>query len=117
MVYNLKRLSITYVRGFKGFIKEKGLSDWPNERQYNLISYAICKMYGLEAGAYAGGTSTYGRSCTKYMSVLKSTPKHKDKISFAEKVELLCMVQAYFVSTFIGKSVKEVVSDGDQDAL
>lgn len=118
MVYNLKRLSVTYVRGFREFIKVKELTDWSNEQQYNLLSYAICKLYGLESAAYAKGTARYGISCKNYLSSLKSTPKHIDKIPFAERVELVCMVQAYFVSTFLAKGKKkEVVLDGSKDAL
>lgn len=113
MVYNLKRLSTTYVRGFREYVKIKELNGWSNEQQYNLLSYAICKLYGLESSAYSKGTSKYGRSCAKYLSSLKSTPKHIDKIPFAERVELVCMVQAYFVSLFLAKGKKEVVADGN----
>lgn len=117
MVYNLKKLSVTYVRGFREFVKIKEVSDWTPEQQYNLFSYSLSKLYGLESAAYARGTSKYGRSCVKYLSVLKSTPKHIDKISFAEKVQLLSLSQAYFVTTFLMKGKKEVVMDGDQKPL
>lgn len=113
MVYNLKRLSTTYVKGFREYLKTKELSGWSNEQQYNLLSYSICKLYNLESAAYARGTSKYGRSCVKYLASLRSTPKHIDKIPFAERVELVCMVQAYFVSIFLAKGKKEVVVDGD----
>ena len=117
MVYNLKRLSANYVRGFREFVKLKELSDWTPEQQYNLFSYSLSKLYGLESAAYSKGTSTYGRSCKKYLSELKSTPKHIDKIPFAEKIQLLSMAQAYFVSVFLMKGKKEVVVDGNQKSL
>lgn len=117
MVYNLKRLSVSYVRGFREYIKVKELSDWTPEQQYNLFSYSLSKLYGLESAAYSRGTSTYGRSCKKYLADIKSTPKHIDKIPFAERLQLVSMSQAYFVSMFLMKGKKEVVSDGNQESL
>lgn len=117
MIYDLKKLSVAYVRGFKNYIKEADLTDWSNEQQYNLFSYALCRLYFLESAYYSKGTSRYGRSCEKYLRELKHTPKHKDKISFADRVSLLSLSQAYFVSEFIAKGMREVVVNGSQESL
>lgn len=114
MVYNLKRLSFRYIRGFNEFLRLHNLSDWTPEQRYNLLSYAVSRLYGLESSVYSRGTANYGRSCQKYLSLLERTPKRIDKIPFSEKVQLLSMVQAYYVSTIVvaGKQ-REVVLDGD----
>lgn len=114
MVYNLKRLSLTYTRGFQRYLKEHGIDDWTPEQRYNLLSYSLSKVYGLETAIYAKGTSVYGRSCTKFLSELKGTPKRIDKISFAQKVEVLSMVQGLYVTAIVLSSKKklEVVGDG-----
>lgn len=117
MVFNLKKLSVTYVKGFKEYIKEKGLESWTPEQQYNLFSYAISKLFGLDSSAYARGTSTYGRSCVKYMLELKNTPKKPETVDFADKVQVLSLSQAYFVTTFLMRGKKEVVQDGNQTSL
>lgn len=117
MIYNLSKLSVSYVKAFKNYVKETNLSDWSNPQQYNLFSYAMCRLYFLESSVYSKGTSKYGRSCEKYLRELKHTPKHRDKISFGDRVSLLSLSQAYFVSEYLMEGMKEVKVDGNQESL
>jgi hypothetical protein len=117
MVYNLKRLSLTYIKGFKEFIKLNNLESLSVETRYNILSYSICKLYGLDPKPYAKGTSHFGRSCIAYLSKLKRTPKHFKAIPTTEKIALLGFVQAYFVTGNIRIRVVEVEDNGYQKSL
>ena len=115
MVYNLKKLSATYVKGFKKYASERGIDKWSQEDLYNLFAYSLNRLYGLEASSYGKGISRYGKSCTKYLGEMKCTPNHPDKVSFSDKVSLISMAQSYYAANLLLKGKVEV--EDDQESL
>lgn len=113
MMYNVNRVSVAYVKAFQRFLEENKLDDWSNEQKYNLLSYSLSRLYGLESAVYTVGISEYGEDCICFLGALKRTPKHRDKITFGDRVSIVSLSQAYFVADFLIKGMKRGVTNGN----
>lgn len=106
MEYNVHVLARTYVKGFYKFITEHTTIK-SSQEAYNLLMYAVKKLYGLESIEYSTSIEKYGSSCIKYLSKLKGTvkkPKNVDR-DMASSIVDLCGAYAVTMDLLIAKHI------------
>lgn len=98
MIYDLKKVVRTYIRGFDTFIKKKGIANEDPERLYELFSNSISNIYGLDSSEYNNLVHAYGTECQEELRSLKGVPKNPSKMSLSDKVSISLFCKSYFAA-------------------
>ena len=118
MVYNLKKITEIYVRGFFDYIKLRKLSLDNIEALYDLFSYSIKVIHELPPCERNYYTENYGDDCISYLKKLKYTPKRVSKLSMTDKINIVMMCNSYFVGVaLVDVNNKDELNDGEVDVL
>lgn len=98
MVYNLKKVTNAYVKGFYLYINKKKLNTACADSLYDLFSYSLKSIYGLPPSEKGYYIDMYSESCIDFLKKLKGVPKKVERLGMTERLSIVSMCQSYFVA-------------------
>lgn len=98
MIYNLRKVTGDYVKGFLEFVRQKNFIDVDTKSLYELFSYSLETIYNLPAAEMNEYIQLYGGECTAYLKKLKNVPKRISKLGMSDRVAVVTMCKSYFVA-------------------
>lgn len=98
MIYNLKRVTGAYVKGFCNYVKDRKLLSESNEEMYDLFSYAIKVIHGLPACEHNYFTEQYGDDCISYLKKVRGVPRKIDKLGINDRISIVTMCKNYYAA-------------------
>lgn len=104
VIYNIKKVSTSYVRGFYDFINKKGFVIGDNlEGLLGLLSYSLKKIYDLPSidGNYY--TCYHGEECVDYLKNIRGVPKNPKSVKMSDRFDIYNMSRSYFLAVYLYK--------------
>ena len=98
MIYNLKKVTGAYVKGFWHYVIDKKLDTSKREDLYDLFSYCIKTIHSLPAPERNYFTEQYGDECIQALKKLKGVPKKIEKLGLNDRLSIVTMCKSYFVA-------------------
>lgn len=98
MIYNLKRVTGVYVKGFYKYLTDRKLENENREEIYDLFSFAIKNIYGLPSSERNYFIDVYGGDCISYLMKLKGVPKKISKLDINDRLAIVTMCKNYYVA-------------------
>lgn len=98
MVYNLKKVTSTYVKGFYNYLDDRKLLNENMEDLFDLFSYSIKNIYGLPSSERNYFIDTYSEDCIEYLRKLRGVPKKVSKLDTNTRLSIVTMCKSYFVA-------------------
>ena len=120
MIYDLKKVTGIYVKGFCDFIEKNKLGNEDMQGLYDLFSYAIKGIHGLPCSERNYFTDVYGDDCIKHLKKLRGVPKKVSKLDTNDRIAIVTMCKSYFVAILVLNDEKEkglTVLNGCKESL
>lgn len=92
--YDIRDIAKRVVNAFLHFKLENKLQISDREA-FDLLSYSVKSMYGMECEEYSDTTCEYGYSCSQMLKKTRGVPK---RLSLEDKTHLLDLIRGYFLS-------------------
>ena len=107
MIYNLKKVTGIYVKGFCSYMENQKIHNENKEELYDLFSYCIKNIHGLPACEHNYFTEQYGEDCIKYLKKLKGVPKKINKLGANDRISIVFMCKSYLAAIDLISRSKE----------
>lgn len=107
MIYNLKKVTGVYVKGYYNFLIDKKIENENMEELYDLFSFSIKNIYELPSSERNFFTDTYGDECIKHLRKLRGVPKKIGKLDTNSRLSIVTMCKSYYVAVWLLRNNKK----------
>lgn len=114
MIYNLRKVTSDYVKGFLEFVRQKNFIDVDTKSLYELFSYSLETIYNLPAAEMNEYIQLYGGECIAHLKKLKNVPKRISRLGMNDRVSVVTMCKSYFVAADVLVDVEGYVYDSKE---
>lgn len=106
MVYNVKKVSLNYVKRFSDYVKERKLGT-DMEELYDLFSYSlkVINLFQTKESSYY--IEKYGNDCVNYLMKTKGVPKKSNKLGTSDRAGIITLSLSYFVAVGISSDINK----------
>ena len=121
MVYNVKKVSLSYVKRFSNYVKERKLGT-DLEGLYDLFAYSLKVINRFPARESNYYIEKYGGDCINYLMKTKSVPKKPEKLGTSDRVGIITLSLSYFVAVGVSSGINNInkgdeLTDGFKESL
>lgn len=95
-VYNIHVLARVYSKEFCKFLKRHRIRTNENNA-FELFSYSMKTIYGIETSEYNLEIRKYGERCIKFLSKVKGIPLDLRKATVEERMNLIKCCKVYII--------------------
>ena len=94
MKYSVFDVARSYCEAYRNLTAGYKLVD--NDNGYNLFSYCMKTLYGIETNEYSPDIYRYAERCVKGLSKVEGTPRRPKKLKFESRLAVVNICQGMY---------------------